>query len=132
MKETFNKFKVNFKKYIDYLMTVNFGELFINVLILLCIIVLSTFIFVPVGLIESLIRDFLSLFITLPSAVLSVYAWVFTLISTVLSFLAFVYLFNKRFEDMDAFKKQIANKQPVQSVKKDEDVLELPKAKEHK
>ncbi len=132
MKEMFIKFKENFKRYFDYLMTVNFGELFSNVLILLCIILLSTFIFVPIGLVESVLRDFFLLFIDLPNIVLSIYSWLFTLISTVLAFLAFVYLFNKRFEDIDAFKKQITNKQPVQPVKKEEEVLELPKAKEHK
>lgn len=130
MKEMFGKFKVNFKKYFDYLMTVNFGDLFINVLILLCIIVLSTFLFIPVGLVESLIRDFILLFVDLPSMVLSIYAWLFNLISTVLALLAFVYLFNKRFDDIEAFKKQLKEKPVVKEVNNDEEELELPKTKE--
>ena len=132
MKEMFGKFKVNFKKYFDYLMTVNFGDLFINVLILLCIIVLSTFLFIPVGLVESLIRDFVLLFVDLPSMVLSIYAWLFTLISTVLALLAFVYLFNKRFDDIEAFKKQLKEKPVAKEVNNEEEELELPKAKEKK
>lgn len=132
MKEMFGKFKVNFKKYFDYLMTVNFGDLFINVLILLCIIVLSTFLFIPVGLVESLIRDFILLFVDLPSMVLSIYAWVFTLISTVLAFLAFVYLFNKRFDDIEAFKKQLKEKPVAKEANNEEEELVLPKTKEKK
>lgn len=135
MKEMLNKFKTNFKKYFDYLMTVNFGELFINVLILLCILLLSTFVFIPVGLIESLIRDFIILFVTLPTIVLSIYSWIFNLISTVLTFLAFIYLFNKRFDDIEAFKKQLKEKPQVKEendAKTSEEELELPKTKETK
>ena len=91
MSNMIKKFAGNFKKYFDYIMTVNFGDLFINVLILLCIVLLSTFVFVPIGLIESLIRDFLLLFIDLPGMLLSIYSWVFTLISTLFAFLACKY-----------------------------------------
>ncbi len=93
----FKKFISNVKNYVNYLMTVNFGELFINVLILLCILVLSTFVFVPVGLVQSLIRDFILLFGSMSNLFLSIFDWVFTLISTVLAATAFIYMFNKRF-----------------------------------
>jgi predicted tellurium resistance membrane protein TerC len=112
-------------------MTINFGELFINVLILLCILVLSTFVFVPVGLVQSLIRDFILLFGSMSNLFLSIFDWVFTLISTVLAATAFIYMFNKRFDDLDLLKKQINNKQ-VKEVepKKEEEKIELPKEKE--
>ena len=117
-------------------MTVNFGELFINVLILLCIILLSTFVFIPVGLIESLIRDFIILFVALPTLVLSIYSWIFNLISTILTLLVFIYLFNKRFDDIEAFKKQLKEKPQVNegnnAKKTSEEELELPKTKETK
>ena len=67
MKKLFVNFKGNFKKYIDYIMSVNFGELFINVLILICILLLSTFVFVPIGMVESIIRDFIGLFGGMPN-----------------------------------------------------------------
>jgi phosphotransferase system glucose/maltose/N-acetylglucosamine-specific IIC component len=133
MKKMFVNFKGNVKKYVDYLMSVNFGELFVNVLILICILLLSTFIFVPIGMVESIIRDFINLFVDLPNLVDSIYSWVFTLISSVLSVLAFVYMFNKRFEDIEAFKKQMKEKPAEKEVKKDnDDELELPKAKNSK
>ena len=126
----FKKFISNVKNYVNYLMTVNFGELFINVLILLCILVLSTFMFVPVGLVQSLIRDFILLFGSMNNLFLSIFDWIFTLISTFLAVLAFVYMFNKRFDDLDLLKKQINNKQVKEEPKKDEEILELPKEKE--
>lgn len=132
MKNMIKNFLSNLKKYFDYIMTVNFGELFINVLILLCILLLSTFVFVPIGLIEGLLRDFIQLFAVLPNLFLNIYSWIFTLISTICSFLAFIYLFNKRFEDIEGLKKQINNKAPVKEVKKEEEKLELPKAKNEK
>lgn len=127
----FKKFISNVKNYVNYLMTINFGELFINVLILLCILVLSTFVFVPVGLVQSLIRDFILLFGSMSNLFLSIFDWVFTLISTVLAATAFIYMFNKRFDDLDLLKKQINNKQ-VKEVepKKEEEKIELPKEKE--
>lgn len=126
----FKKFISNVKNYVNYLMTVNFGELFINVLILLCILVLSTFVFVPVGLVQSLIRDFILLFGSMSNLFLSIFDWVFTLISTVLAATAFIYMFNKRFDDLDLLKKQINNKQ-VKEVepKNEEEKIELPKEK---
>ncbi len=132
MKEMLKKFKNNFKKYFDYLMSVNFGDLFINVLILICIILLSTFIFIPVGMVESIIRDFINLFGSLPSVFYSIYSWVFTVISTILSVLAFIYLFNKRFDDIEEFKKQLKEKPVVSESKKEEEELELPKTKNSK
>ena len=127
------KFGKRFKDYFSYLMTVDFKELFINVIILLCILLLSSFVFVPVGLVESLIRDFIFLFITLDSFVLQLYNWLFDLIATLGSVYAFIILFNKRFEDIEAFKKQVKGKPQetkVQEETKKDDELELPKTKE--
>lgn len=133
MKKMLIDFKKNLKQYIDYLMSVDFGELFINVLILICILLLSTFLFVPVGMIESIIRDFINLFGDLPNLFYSIYSWLFTVISTIISALAFVYMFNKRFEDIEAFKKQMKEKPEEKEIKKDkEEELELPKAKNSK
>jgi len=131
------KFIENVKKYCDYLMTVNFGDLFINVLVLICILLLSTFMFVPVGLISTLIRDFIMLFGSISDLFLSIYDWIFTLISTVLTFIAFMYMFNKRFEDIEGFKKQIKEEPPINLDTKDnkeskENDMELPKEKTKK
>ena len=86
--------------------------------------------FVPVGLIKTLIRDFILLFGEVSSLVLSIFDWTFTLISTILTFISFMYMFNKRFEDIEGFKKQI--KEPpisLDSNESKEDEIELPKEK---
>ena len=133
MKKLFVDFKGNLKKYVDYIMSVNFGELFINVLILICILVLSTFLFVPIGMVETIIRDFINLFGGLPNVFYSIYSWIFNIISSVLSILAFMYMFNKRFDDIESFKKQIKEKPTDKENKKeDNEELELPKAKNSK
>lgn len=133
MKKLFVNFKGNVKKYVDYIMSVDFGELFINVLILLCILLLSTFLFVPVGMVETIIRDFINLFGGLPNIFYSIYSWIFNIISVVLSALAFMYMFNKRFDDIEAFKKQMKEKPESKETKiDDKEELELPKAKNSK
>ena len=109
---------------------VYFGGMFINVLILLCILLLSTFLFVPIGMVETIIRDFVNLFGSLPNIVYSIYSWIFNLISVFVSALAFMYMFNKRFDDIEAFKKQMKEKPVDKENKKDiQEELELPKAK---
>lgn len=127
------KFGVNLKKYCEYLMTVNFVDLFINVLILVCILALSSFVFMPVGLLKTLIRDFILLFAEVNGLFLSIFDWIFTLISTILTAFAFVYMFNKRFEDLDAFKKQLKEKpQNNTNAEEDKEELVLPKTKDSK
>lgn len=130
----FKKFGTNAKKYYDYLMTVNFTDLFINVLILICILVLSSFVFMPVGLLKTLIRDFILLFMDVNGTILSVYDWIFTLISTVLTIVAFIYMFNKRFEDLETFKKQLKEKpqKDIKDTSDNEEELILPKTKDEK
>lgn len=139
-----NYFKLFFKRgkaYIDYLMKVDFKELFVNVVILFCMIVLSAFMFIPVGIVQDVIRSFIQVFGNLPITIALLYDWIFYLLSFIFSIIAFVYLFNKRFEDLDAFKKQVKEgskkDKDGKSVKKDdkkddEDELDLPKAKEDK
>ena len=95
------------KAYIDYLMKVDFKELFVNVVILFCMIVLAAFMFIPVGIVQDVIRSFIQVFVSMPVTIGLLYNWVFYLLSFALSILAFMYLFNKRFEDLEAFKTQV-------------------------
>ncbi len=128
-------FIVNLKKYVDYLMKVNFKELFVNVVILFCILVLAAFVYVPVGLVQELVRSFIVIFISFTEVSVKLFNWSFNLISLVLAVLAFIYLFNKRFSDIEFFKKQVQGKNEklkivVDSEKGEE--LELPKSKDDK
>ena len=128
----FKKFGTNVKKYVDYLMTVNFVDLFINVVVLVCILLLSLFMFVPVGMVSSLLGDFITFFIEGNVIISKVIQWISSLISTVLALFAFVYMFNKRFEDLEKFKEQVENKSQKKEEINAEDELDLPKAKDDK
>lgn len=128
----FKKFLKNFKSYIDYLMTVNFKELFVNVSILFCIIVLASFMFIPIDMIQELFRSLINSFVVLSETAIGLFDTFFLLVSTVVAILAFIYLFNKRFDDMEAFKNQVKNKDSKKKSTKEDDDFELPKAKETK
>ena len=126
-------FGKNFKNYFDYLMTVNFKELFVNVVILFCIIVLAAFVFVPVGIVQDLVRSMVTLFYSFSVTGDKLFNIVFLLISTIGFFLAFIYLFNKRFSDIEAFKKQVKDEKRIEKnnsdVKENVEELEMPKTK---
>lgn len=134
MKNMFKEFLSNFKEYIDYLMKVDFRELFINTLILICLLILSAFFFIPIGIIQDVIRSFIIIFVDFNVITGSLYNWLFYLLSFVVCIYAFVYMFNKRFGDLEELKKQIKNKDVKKAVntKEKDDELDLPKAKNNK
>lgn len=125
IKNLIKKFGKNLKDYVQYLMKVDFKELFINTIILLCIVLLSTFVYMPIGILRDLISDFVKIFFTVPVIVTSIYTWIVSLISFILCLMAFMYMFNMRFEDVLKAKEEKEGKKII--VKGDE--LELPKEK---
>jgi hypothetical protein len=88
--------------------------------------------FVPVGMVASLLGDFITFFIEGNVIISKVIQWISSLISTVLALFAFVYMFNKRFEDLEKFKEQVENKPQNKEKINAEDELDLPKAKDDK
>lgn len=133
----FKNFLKNFRAYIDYLMTVEFKELFANVGILFCIIMLSLFTFLPVSIVQDFVKSIiLTIINAFEGSQGDIFNIVFYAIGIFVSFLSFMYLFNRRFEDLEAFKEQVKkNKTETKSKKvndkKDED-LDLPKEKDSK
>lgn len=128
-------FIANLKSYVNYLMKVNFKELFVNVVILFCILVLAAFVYIPVGLVQELIRSFVVIFVSFTELSVKLFNWSFSFISLILAVVAFIYLFNKRFSDIEFFKQQVQGKNEkikivVDSEKGEE--LELPKSKDVK
>lgn len=119
MKKMFKVFVPNLKKYIDYIMKLGLGELFVQFLILLIILLLACFVFVPIQLLyDFLIMDLIGNHIgATTSYVLYI---IYRAIQVVCSFMAFVYLFNKRYESL---KMDVAKKQ------EDINDIELPKMK---
>lgn len=133
----FKNFLKNFKAYIDYLMTVEFKELFLNVGVLFCIIMLSLFTFFPVSIIQDLVKSIiLTIINAFEGSQGDIFNIVFYVIGIVLSFISFMYLFNMRFEDLEAFKDQVKKNKSNSKSKKDndkkDDDLDLPKEKDNK
>ncbi len=132
----FKEFGKNFKKYFDYLMTVNFKELFVNTVILLLILVLAAFVFMPLGLIQDLVRNAITMTTEFTGKGDEIFNFVFRLIGTIGFFLSFIYLFNRRLRDIDAFKEQVDDsiKGKKENYKKEEtkEEFDMPKAKEQK
>ena len=131
IKNLFKEFFKCLREYVQYLMKVNFKDLFINTVILVCILVLSSFVYLPVSLVDDLIYSFITIFVELPIIVSSIYHWIFSLISLFLAVLAFMYLFNLRFKDV---KEKSKNEKTVvvQNKEKKVETIELPKAKNDK
>lgn len=133
LKDMFKNFVKNVKEYVNYLMKVDFRELFINVLILICILVLATFAYIPVGMVASVIKGLVAIFGIFSNVTLLIYDWIFNVLGLGVSVVAFVFLFNLRFADIENLKDQINDKpkEEDKSKKKDDDI-ELPKTKKSK
>ncbi len=133
IEKMFRDFIKNVVSYAKYLMKIDFRELFINVLILICILALSSFVYVPISVVKDLLFSFISIFGVMPDIVMGIFLFSFNLISAVTATLVFIRLFNMRYEDIEALRKQI-NEKPE---KKEDNVtyseeLELPKTKKKK
>lgn len=133
VKKMFKDFIKNVVSYAKYLMKIDFRELFINVLILFCILALSSFIYVPISVVKDLLFSFISIFGVMPDIAMGIFLFSFNLISAVSAILIFIRLFNLRFDDIEALRKQINDKpEKKESNTTESEELELPKAKKKK
>ena len=125
--EQLKKFGKNVKEYLKYIAGLKLGELLVNFVVLIILIIISAFIYIPVGVVFDLIRSFFNVFFIEHVIVSSLYTWFVGLVSAVLAFAVFVYLFNNRCESMRN------NGEVDKSGKKvkvsEEEELELPKQK---
>ena len=98
---------------------------------------LSLFTFLPVSIVQDFVKSIiLTIINAFEGSQGDIFNLVFYAIGICVSFLSFMYLFNRRFEDLEAFKEQVKkNKTETKSKKvndkKDED-LDLPKEKDSK
>ena len=90
-------FFYNLKKYCQYLMKVGFKELLADTLILICIVILAGFAFIPVGLVADIIRSFFNVSSNLNNTVVEVFNIIVLICKIVCAVLAFIWLFNYRY-----------------------------------
>lgn len=122
----------NLKDYLSYIMKVGFGELFIQFLTLVIILLLSCFIYVPIGLIEDIIISAMSFLGQVVSEnTYQVLDLIFKIISFICAMFAFMYLFNKRYNDVQKLKNNLKNKDNSENdnAKRVVEEVELPKEK---
>ena len=139
MKKTIVDFFKNVKEYAKYLMKVDFKELFANTIILLCMLVIAAFAYIPVGILEDIIRTLIQITVSMSSTVNSVYAWIFKVFGACCSIYVFMWLFNKRYNYVnkdvtDPLKGNIVKnngfKDQNEKGNSEKEEFELPKVKE--
>ncbi len=138
MKSMFKDFLYNLKMYFKFVAKLGFKDLFINILILLLLVVLGAFAYIPIGLVQDLIRSLVSTFVSFNPTSGAIYDWVFAIIAAICSIMLFAYLFNNRFdfrnkkvvpvEGTHHFERKEEEKK--QEEPKEEVDIDLPKEKE--
>lgn len=131
MKKVITNFFKNAKEYGKYLMKVDFKALFANTVILICLLIIAAFAYIPVGILEDLIRSFIIVFTSMSGVFALLYTWLFRVIGACCSIYLFMWLFNYRYNYMendvtDPMNGSIEKKEKV----KEKDELDLPKVKE--
>lgn len=127
MKETIKNFPTVLKKYIDAIMKMNFGELMIHFFELLILLVIASFLYIPIGLLKDILFTVFTFFTFEASEALNV---VVDLIIKVLSFLfsacCFIYMFTKRYEELKKEKREVSKQEQG---KPSLEEIDLPKEK---
>ena len=116
-KNMFKDFFSNLKTYLSYIMKLGFGELFIQFITLVIIVLIACFIYIPVGLVQDLVLTFLSTFgIVLGDFAYAFLNLVFKIIAALIAVWVFVYLFNKRYENI---KQELDSKEKELTIEKE-------------
>lgn len=134
MKEYLIDFIKNGKKYLEYLMKLGFKDLFVNFIEIIMLVILACLVYLPVGIISDLIFQIINIFVVDNVYFLKIYDLIFSLISAILAVYLFIYMFNKRYADIENLRKEgkiERNKTIVrENVKNiEEEEFELPKKK---
>ena len=96
-----NDFLKNGKKYIDYIMGLDFTELIIKIIEILGLAILAGLIYIPIGLFQDLLYEFVKLAFGTSEIVFKWYSVLFRFFTGVVAILLFMYMFNKRYSKLD-------------------------------
>lgn len=101
MSKELNNFKKYMKKYIDYIMTLDFKKLGIHFLSLAFSVFICLLTYIPVSLVADLVIQFMGILpLNISTIVFSIVDWIFLLISFIIFASCFVYMFNRRYEEL--------------------------------
>ena len=96
-----NDFIKNGKKYIDYIMGLDFTELMINILEILGLVILAALVYIPIGLVQDLLYEILRSAFGSSEILFKWYSVLFRFFTGVIAIIVFMYLFNKRYSKLN-------------------------------
>lgn len=134
------KFGKVVKNYINYIMKLGFKDLLVNFIELIILVVIAALLLFPVDVVKELLFKIITAFTQVSNGVYKFYDIIFTVIEAAVCFCFFIYMFNKRYEDIDKIRRRIEDSKPNQEVEKTDfqkrnvadEEIELPKMVEKK
>lgn len=91
----------NGKKYLDYIMGLDFTELMINILEIIGLVILAALVYLPIGLVQDLIYEIVRSAFGASEVVFKWYTVLFRFFTGVVAIIVFMYLFNRRYSKLD-------------------------------
>lgn len=134
------KFGKVVKNYINYIMKLGFKDLLVNFIELIILVVIAALLLFPVDVVKELLFKIITAFTQVSNGVYKFYDIIFTVIEAAVCFCFFIYMFNKRYEDIDKIRRRKEDSKPNQEVEKTDfqkrnvadEEIELPKMVEKK
>ncbi len=134
------KFGKVVKNYINYIMKLGFKDLLVNFIELIILVVIAALLLFPVDVVKELLFKIITAFTQVSNGVYKFYDIIFTVIEAAVCFCFFIYMFNKRYEDIDKIRRRKEDNKPNQEVEKTDfqkrnvadEEIELPKMVEKK
>ena len=129
------KFGKVVKNYINYIMKLGFKDLLVNFIELIILVVIAALLLFPVDVVKELLFKIITAFTQVSNGVYKFYDIIFTVIEAAVCFCFFIYMFNKRYEDIDKIRRRKEDSKPNQEVEKTDfqkrnvadEEIELPK-----
>ena len=101
MEQMVKDFFKNGKKYLDYIMGLDFTELMINILEIIGLVILAALVYLPIGLVQDLIYEIVRSAFGASEVVFKWYTVLFRFFTGVVAIIVFMYLFNRRYSKLD-------------------------------
>jgi len=132
------------KHYINYLMKVDFKELLVNFVEIIVVVIIAGILYLPVGVIRDILYKIFVAIFKGTTLLYNIFDIGFAIIGLVVSILFFMYLFVKRFENVEQLRSSREDKLYTNNKdnkdnkdnnifeRKVEEELDLPKTKEER
>lgn len=131
----------NGKKYLDYIMGLDFTELMINILEIIGLVILALLVYLPIGLVQDLLYEVIRSAFGASEVVFKWYTVLFRFFTGVVAFVVFMYLFNRRYSKLNELiekdvmrnrkeKEKKEHKENSESKEDNKEEIDLPKKKD--